>query len=171
MPTDPPPPESAEPPEPQEPAEPAAEAPDWKEGIRAAAGLWADRPPDAVSPPKIDPARWEDSPTFRETFLRWFTNPADNVALRSFGTFLHNLTIEGNRVQPDEPEGTTRHDLRAALADLRAVEGFLAFIGEQLKDLDEDEPEEEEEYRLCELAGELAPKVARIAAAIERGLQ
>lgn len=154
-----------------EPAEPAAEEPDWKEGIRAAAGLWADRPPDAVSPPTIDPAKWEaDFPTFRETFLRWFTNPQDNAALRHFGTFLLNLTIEGNRVQPDEPEGTTRHDLRAALADLRAVEGFLAFIGGQVEDLDEEEPEEEDEYRLCELAGELALKVAKIAARIEGAL-
>jgi len=127
-------------------------------------------PPAAVSPPTIDPARWEDFPTFRESFLRWFTEPTANAALRSFGVVLFDLILEANRVQPDQPEGITRHDLRAALADLRAVEGFLACIGRELEDLDEGDPEDADAWRLCELAEELARKVAKVAVAIEGAL-
>jgi hypothetical protein len=156
------------PPEQPEPQEPATE--DWREGIRESAGLWADRPPDAVSPPAIDPTRWEDFPTFRESFLRWFTEPTANAALRSFGMLLHDLILEANRVQPAEPEGIYRHDLRAALADLRAVQGFLAFIGGELEDLDEDDPEDADSYQLCELAERLARRVARIAVEVEKVL-
>ena len=47
----------------------------------------------AVSPPTIDPARWEDFPVFRETFLRWFTDPAHNAALRSVGALLFEMVL------------------------------------------------------------------------------
>ena len=156
------------PPEQPEPTEPAAEEPDWKEGIRAAAGIWADRPRDAVSPPTIDPKRWEDFPTFRESFLRWFTDPAHNAALRAFGTLLFEMVLEANRVFPDEPESFTRHDLRAAVADLRYLQGFLGYIGSQQEDM---QPEEDrEDMRLSKLAAKLAPRVGRIADAIEGAL-
>lgn len=128
-------------------------------------------PSAAVSPPTIDPAKWEtDFPTFRESFLRWFTEPQDNAALRDFGRMLFDLILEGNRVQPDEPEGIYRHDLRAALADLRAVQGFLAYIGQSQEDLDEDDHEDADSLRLCYLAEQLAPRVGRIADSIEGAL-
>ena len=127
-------------------------------------------PPAAVLPPTIDPAKWEDFPTFRETFLRWFTEPTANAALRGFGALLHDLILEANRVQPEEPEGIYRHDLRAALADLRAIQGFLAFIGKSQEDLDEDEAEDADSLRFCYLAEQLAPRVGRIADSIEGAL-
>ncbi len=127
-------------------------------------------PRPAVPPPTIDPAKWEDFPTFRETFLRWFTEPTANAALRSFGVLLHDLILEANRVQPDEPEGIYRHDLRAALADLRAIQGFLAFIAQSQEDLDEDDAEDADSLRLCYLAEQLAPRVGRIADSIEGAL-
>jgi len=127
-------------------------------------------PPAAVSPPAIDPAKWEDFPTFRESLLRHCTGPEANAAMRAFGMVLFEMVLEWNGTQPDEPEGYIRHDARAALADLRAVEGFLAYVGREREDLDEDNPENADLIRLCKLAGKQARKVAKIAAAIEKAL-
>jgi hypothetical protein len=126
--------------------------------------------PAAVSPPAIDPEKWEDFPTFRETFLRWFTKPEANVAMRAFGLLLHEMMLEWNGSQPDEPGGYIRHDLRAALADLRHVEGFLGYIHGELEDLDEDNPDDADPIQLCEFAGDMARRLARVAAAIEKAL-
>ena len=127
-------------------------------------------PPAAVLPPTIDPARWEDFPTFRESLLRHCTGPAANAAMRAFGDLLFEMILEWNNTQPDDPEGYVRHDLRAALADLRALEGFLAYIGRETEDLDEDDPEDADSYQLCELAERMAGRLARIAAEIEKAL-
>jgi hypothetical protein len=127
-------------------------------------------PPAALSPPTIDPARWEDFPTFRESLLRHCTGPEANAAMRAFGMLLFEMVLEWNGTQPGAPEGYIRHDVRAALADLRAAEGFLAYIGAELEDLDEGDPEDAAEVRLCKLAAKLARKVAKIGAAIEGAL-
>jgi len=127
-------------------------------------------PPAAVSPPTIDPKRWEDFSVFRESFLRHFTGPEANAAMRAFDALLFEMVLEWNGTQPPDPGGYVRHDLRAALADLRALEGFLAYIGQEAEDLDEDEPEDAAPLELCELAEELARKLAKIGAAIERAL-
>ena len=127
-------------------------------------------PRPAASPPTIDPARWEDFSVFRESFLRHCTGPEANAAMRAFGDLLFEMVLEWNNTQPDDPDGYVRHDLRAALADLRAVEGFLAYIGRETEDLDEDDPEDADSYQLCEFAGEMARRVARIAAAVEGAL-
>jgi hypothetical protein len=127
-------------------------------------------PPAAVSPPTIDPARWEDHPTFRESLLRHCTGPEANAAMRAFGMLLFEMVLEWNNTQPDEPEGYIRHDARAALAELRAVQGFLAYVGSEREDLDEDDPEKADLIRLCKLVGKQAGKVAKIAARIEGAL-
>ena len=83
-----------------------------------------DEPPPAI-PPVIDPQHFEDFPTFRETFLLYVTDPAANAALRGFGKLLFDgiLAVWGD--WPDHPEGLFRASLRAAIADLRHVQGAL----------------------------------------------
>lgn len=124
----------------------------------------------AVSPPTIDPKRWEDFPTFRESLLRHCTGPEANAAMRAFGDLLFEMVLEWNGTQPDEPEGYIRHDARAALAELRAVQGFLAYVGKEREDLSRRNPEHADKIRLCKLAAESARKVAKIAARIESAL-
>lgn len=124
----------------------------------------------AVSPPTIDPKRWEDFSAFRETFLRWFTDPAHNAALRSYGALLFELVLEANRVFPEEPEGYTRHDMRAVVADARCLQGFLGMVRDQREDLDADRPEDADKLRLCRLAARLAPRIGKVADAIESAL-
>jgi hypothetical protein len=82
-----------------------------------------DRP---TIPPVIDPARFEDFPTFRETFLSFIVGAEANTTVRRFGDLLYNLVLEYWQYWPDQPEGQLRASLRAAVADMRHVQGFLS---------------------------------------------
>ena len=81
-------------------------------------------PPPAI-PPVIDPKRYEEFPVFREVFLLFVTDPVANAAVRSFGKLIYDLVLVGWADWPDPPEGMFRASLRAAIADLRHVQGCL----------------------------------------------
>jgi hypothetical protein len=90
-----------------------------------------DRPePTPAIPPVIDPARFEDFPAFRETFLGIFTDPAHNSALRGVGGLLFEMALEYRGYWPDQSERIIRTELRALVADLRAIQGHLTSLGE-----------------------------------------
>lgn len=82
--------------------------------------------PPAAVPPILDPASFEDHPAFRETFMLYFSDPEANTALRSLGSLLYDFVLEYWTNWPDQPEGLLRASLRAAIADMRHVQGFLA---------------------------------------------
>ena len=82
-------------------------------------------PPLPSVPPTIDPARFEDYPAFRETFLLFFTDPVANAAMRGFGRLLHELVLEFWGYWPDHPGGIFSAELRAVVADLRHIQGSL----------------------------------------------
>ncbi|MFY9825530.1 MAG: hypothetical protein WAM82_29420, partial [Thermoanaerobaculia bacterium] len=48
----------------------------------------------AVSPPVIEPERFEDFPAFREVFLVLFPDARANDAMRRFGLLLYEMVIE-----------------------------------------------------------------------------
>ncbi len=79
----------------------------------------------AAIPPVVDPERWEDFDGFRETFLVDFTVPEHNAALRRLCDVLSALIGEAYPVMPKIAEGSYRTSIRAALADLRFLQGFL----------------------------------------------
>jgi hypothetical protein len=80
----------------------------------------------AVSPPIIDPERFEDFSVFRETFLHFVSGAAANATLRAFGDLLYDLILEFWQYWPPQPEGAVQAGIRAAVADLRHVQGFLS---------------------------------------------
>ena len=82
-------------------------------------------------PPPLDPALWEDSAVFRETFLAYFTRPDDADAFRHLGNLMFEMLLEHCQNFPDAPESVIRSELRAALADLRHAQGFLQTLGNQ----------------------------------------
>lgn len=91
-----------------------------------------DREQSTAAPiPRINPTEWEDHEGFRETLLLHFTDSVANTTLRRLGTFLFNISLECAESWPHHPEGETRSELRAALADLRHLEGFLASVGRE----------------------------------------
>ena len=76
-------------------------------------------------PPVIVPECWENFDGFRETFLADFTVPEHNAALRRLCSVLSALTGEAYQALPKAPEGWYRTQVRAALADLRFLQGYL----------------------------------------------
>ena len=117
-------------------------------------------------PPAIDPAAWEDFPVFRETFLLYITDPAYNAALRIFGRLLHELVLEYYRHWPNWLEGVTATELRAAVADLRHLEGYLGAVGREHEEASLTEPE----MALSRLAARHSGELTRIADEIEQAL-
>jgi len=116
--------------------------------------------------PRIDPAQWEDHEGFRETLLLHYTDPAANTTLRRLGDLFLNLSLECAQGWPHHPEGETRSELRAALADLRHLEGFLSSVGREheVSSLSADDD------ALSRFAEREAQKLARIADEIEQAI-
>jgi hypothetical protein len=124
-------------------------------------------PPLAATPPVIDPNAWEDFPAFRETFLMYFTPPGYAAALRTVGEMLHTMILENYRPWPGWPESSTRTEMRAALADLRHLQGFLGSVGRE-KDISSLDPED---AYLSNVAAKLSRQIGHAADGIERELQ
>jgi hypothetical protein len=91
---------------------------------------WDPDDPPAV-PPIIDPREWEDYPIFRETFLLYVSEPRFNAALRMAGEMFFTMLLEVYGDWPEWPESSTRIEMRAAVADLRHLQGFLANVGQE----------------------------------------
>jgi hypothetical protein len=123
-------------------------------------------PVPAVTPPTLDPATWEDFEGFRETFLLYFPDPETNAALRKVADLLYTLILESPVVMPDQPEGWVRAQIRAAVADLRFLQGLLAFMGEDA-DATAHTPHEE---HLCRLLGNRSLVLKHLADEIEEQL-
>ena len=84
-------------------------------------------PPDrAVSPPVIDPEQFEDFMAFRETFMVFFPDRRANGEMRGFARLLFEMVIETWGGWPDHPEGIFPAELRAAVADMRHLQGALS---------------------------------------------
>jgi hypothetical protein len=123
-------------------------------------------PASPAVPPTIDPAAWEDFAVFRETFLMYLTPPGYAAALRTVGEMLHGMILESYNPWPGWPESSTRTEMRAALADLRHLEGFLGAVGREHAASSLTRPDE----RLSRFAARQAAEVARIAHRIEAEL-
>ncbi len=85
-------------------------------------------PSNPTSPRGLTPSGWEESAGFRETFLFRFYEAADLQSLRHLARMLHESALEMARYAPPSGESATREELRAAAADLRHVQGFLAAV-------------------------------------------
>ena len=127
----------------------------------------ADDPPEAppAIPPIIDPAMFESFPAFRETFLLYFPDPGANDALRAVGELLYDMVLEYWQHWPDHPEGLIRAQLRAAVADLRHLQGFLAELATA-----EDGSPTPHEAHLCRVAGDVSRDLATVADRVEKEL-
>ena len=123
-------------------------------------------PPAAAVPPVIDPAAWEDFPAFRETFLMYFTPPGYAAALRTVGEMLFSMILENYDPWPGWPESSTRTEMRAALADLRHLQGFLGSVGRE-REVSSLDPED---AYLSNIAARLARQIGHAADGIEREL-
>ena len=130
---------------------------------------------DSTSPPSpsaviplVHPDDWEDFAVFRESFLMYFTAPGLNTALREGAEQFFALLLEhsGAKGWPEWEESSTRTELRAAVADLRHLQGFLASIGKERKVSSLSTGDK----KLSKFAGDTARALNQIANRIERKL-
>ena len=104
--------------------------------------------------PRIKPVKFEEFPAFRETFLVRFTIAGDAEAFRTIGRLIDVMACEYRGYWPDL-EATPRGELRAALADLRHLEGYLGrYLGPAYP-----------------FAAEIAERVREVADRLDRGLR
>jgi hypothetical protein len=124
-------------------------------------------PPDwPALPPVIDPSTWESFSLFRETALIYVSEPEFNGALRKVGDYFYGMLLECYHDWPAWKESSTRTELRAAVADLRALQGFLASVGQE-RHLSSLSPED---ARLSRHASKLARLLHQVADTLEREL-
>jgi len=120
-----------------------------------------------AAPAVIDPVRFEDFEGFRETTLAVFTDPRANEVLRGLGDLVYTMALEHAHHWPHEPDGAFAHQVRAVLADLRHLEGWLGNLGLQRTEASLSAAEEE----VSILCGTLAPSLKAIGDAVEAGLR
>jgi hypothetical protein len=118
------------------------------------------------TPPPSTPAGWDESAAFRETTLQHFTEPGHADLIRRFGAMLHDMALECATTWPVLPGYGTALQLRAAAADLRHLQAYLAQAGSD-RHMSSLTPAEEV---LAQLAERLAGDVARIAETIEQAI-
>jgi hypothetical protein len=87
--------------------------------------------PPAAVPATIDPAAREDYGVFRESFLMYISKPGFNAALRTAADHFFGMLLETYERWPAWAESSTRTEMRAAVADMRHLQGFLASIGQE----------------------------------------
>jgi type II secretory pathway component PulM len=117
-------------------------------------------------PRRIDPRRWEKFQGFRETFLLYVTDPRSSAALRGTAALLYDLVLEYYHHWPPWSESLTATEMRAALADLRFLQGYLQTVGQET----ESASLEESDLPLADLAARKAKDLARIGDEIEEAL-
>jgi hypothetical protein len=120
----------------------------------------------AAVPPIIDPEQYERFEGFRETTLAYFLHPAANVALRTVGHLLYSIVLEYWHFWPKEPEGSFRHSARAVIADMRHIQGYLAYMGRE----NEASALEPHEAKLSRRCPGIARRVKEIADSLEKEL-
>jgi hypothetical protein len=120
--------------------------------------------PDDYQPPP--PFKWEDRVVFRESFLYYFTQPGTADSLRHLGSLFYNLVLASCESWPDWPETPTRAELRASVADLLHLQGFLASVWKE----SEVASVSAEDLPLCKTALHWSRRAARLAREIEAAL-
>jgi hypothetical protein len=120
--------------------------------------------------PKIEAKDWEDVQGFRETLLHHITGPRANEAARAFGKWVYTWVLEAtwDRAEPGRAQAfsTTRLELQAALVDLRALQGFLAQVGNEREESALSPGDE----RLSRLGADLAQAIGELGDQLERQL-
>jgi len=113
----------------------------------------------------VDPAKWEDYPVFRETFVSTWLNDEKAAAARAFGKALYRMGAASGDTWQATTSDARAMELASVVADLRCLEGYLKWIGEM------ESVQTSREARWTRFAQRFAKKVARLADEIEREVE
>jgi hypothetical protein len=106
--------------------------------------------------PQFTPPSWNGADSIRETTLICIDDPAYREALRQVGRMIYEMAIETTQCPGDE--SITHAELRAALAELRFIEGFFDSMVKSAEALPPSDA------RLARFAGRLARHLGALAA-------
>jgi hypothetical protein len=106
---------------------------------------------------------WNESDAIRETALLFIDDPDDREAVRHAGRVLYDLAVEATR-EVGGDASVTRAELRAAMADLRYLHGYLDAVSRE----GEESSLSADDAALCRFAGRLGIQLGALAGAIER---
>ncbi len=118
--------------------------------------------PELLPPPRP----FDASDGWRRTFLHHVTKPLEQDALIRLTRMLDRLVLEEGSFWDELAESSTRAELRAAAEDLFFLYAFLAKLGREPENVALDAAD----TKLAKLAARMAPKVGRLAVALEGAL-
>jgi hypothetical protein len=124
--------------------------------------------------PRIDPEKWDEQPVFREAFMWYVSDPKNDAAFRVFSQSLYSMALESCRSWDGTFAEAEAERLRAVVADLRYLQGFLTTSFEAEMETEEEEEEGHmtpRKARLWRFSGTLVRKIAALADEVEKEIQ
>ena len=125
--------------------------------------------------PTVQPDQWHNFSVFRETFLSDVDQVEANEAFRVFARVQQSLVYSGGTTWPFRYVDATAHRLQAALADLRFLQGYIAFRSERSEDERAaelaaigDEELVKQHDALLRLSGRFSKKIGALADELEK---
>jgi hypothetical protein len=129
-------------------------------------------PTDELLPVRPVPAAGSDPEefqgAFRETFLAETRDPEAHAVIRAFGKVLNNFALESSERWPYSHLDSVAYRLQAGLADLRHLQDFFAFWGEQEPIREPDNDETKRHYAICQLSAQIAQRLEEFADDLEK---
>ncbi len=94
---------------------------------------------NAQPPSALQPRHWEAHAVFRETYLHLYPEAYNRDAFRSVGVTLYDNALLHEETYKERGEVPVKSDLRAALRDLRQLQGYIHHLGAEAGS--DDDPE------------------------------
>ena len=114
----------------------------------------------ARTPHPLQPSSWEAHAVFRETYLHLYPETHIRDAFRSVGVTLYDNALLHEETYKERSEVPVKADLRAALRDLRQLQGYIHHLGAEPGSVDD--PEQVQLHLLAvELSEQLGAEAAR----------
>ncbi len=115
----------------------------------------------APAPNRLQPSHWEAHAVFRETYLHLYPEAHIRDAFRSVGVTLYDNALLHEETYKERGEVPVKSDLRAALRDLRQLQGYIHHLGADSGSVDD--PEQVQLHLLAvELSEHLGAKAAQL---------
>ncbi len=112
-------------------------------------------------PNPLQPSQWEAHAVFRETYLHLYPEAHIRDAFRRVGVTLYDNALLHEETYKERGEVPVKSDLRAALEDLRQLQGYIQHLGAEPGSVDD--PEQVQLHLLAvELSEQLGAQASRL---------
>ncbi len=112
-------------------------------------------------PSPLQPSHWEAHAVFRETYLYLYPEAHIRDAFRRVGITLYDNALLHEETYRERGEVPVKSDLRAALRDLRQVQGYIHHLGAEPGSVDDPEIVQFQSLAI-EVSEQLATQASRL---------